>query len=187
MTTSFIWEPDSEWPLNSELSSYEQHKDTTQHFYLQSSNVNFQCNFELLQLLVAVIAPNDLLLCGAGGGGGVVCDFLTTLIVFLLSCLLLNRWQRSRTGVRPALTAPPTFCGTTGPRTCTALALREWWANFQSDPHTQPLTHTHTHSHSHTHWFSQKISCQEAFVFGRRAEALSFAARPLWGPRSQHE
>lgn len=42
-------------------------------------------------------------------------------------------------------------------------------------------------THSHTHWVSQKISCQVAFVFDRRAEALSIAARPLSEPRSQHE
>lgn len=29
----------------------------------------------------------------------------------------------------------PTFCGTTGPKTCTELALKEWWANLPTDPH----------------------------------------------------
>lgn len=36
--------------------------------------------------------------------------------------------------MQPALTVLPTFCGTTGPRTCTELALKEWWAKPPSRP-----------------------------------------------------
>lgn len=39
----------------------------------------------------------------------------------------------------------------------------------------------------HTDGFTQKISCQLAFVSNRGAEALSFTARPLWETRSQRE
>lgn len=40
---------------------------------------------------------------------------------------------------------------------------------------------------AHAHTVSQKIICQVAFVSDCRAEPLSFAARPLWESRCQHE
>lgn len=62
----------------------------------------------------------------------------------------MHRWQRSRTGVQPVLTVLPMFCGTMGPRTCTELALKEWWADLQTNPHFH--SHSTRHKRSSVRW-----------------------------------
>lgn len=91
-----------------------------------------------------------------------------------------TRWQRSRTGVQRALTVLHTYFGTTGPRTFTELALKEWWADFQRTRRQ----HTHAHFHTKDHLSGGFCARLQALFLCSPGLCVSHAASmskaPLW-------